>query len=111
MRGAGVRAPSLSGNLGGRVRAEVQGDENDHGILHLFLLVVWIRWLFTCHAHRVGAQEGKYTMTVHRNRGVEGALETATVVDFSNLVNVVEAETVRRLSSTLQPVQFYQDRP
>lgn len=51
-------------------------------------------------------------MTVHKNRGVEGTLETATVVDFSNLVNVVEAETVRRrLSSSLHPVQLYQDRP
>lgn len=54
-------------------------------------------------------------MTVqHVDRDVEVALETATVVDFSSLVNEAEAEAEAetvRLSSSLQPPQLYQDRP
>lgn len=51
-------------------------------------------------------------MTVLVNRGVEVALETAIVVDFSSLVNEAEAEAETvRLSSSLHLPQLYQDRP
>jgi hypothetical protein len=112
--GTAARAPSLSRYLSRRVGAQVQGDESEYDrayILLLFLMVLWSRWSFTCHgrAHKVGAQEGTYTMTVRTNRGVEVALETTTVVGFSNLVNVVEAEIVR-LSLSLHPPLLCQDR-